>query len=191
MFPELAIPILRPLEWLTSTTPLLMPLAVFVMLKRAIWTRYIVFRMWILDEELSRIQDSALTDIGLDDEEKLTALRAQPRVKWLLQERSRLVRLTYRFGEVYGLKLDRRLRRNALRYGVVSIPKGAEYHTASQITERLRLNAHGIAQVRGDIRAEKQARREPWLAWLPWILAIGAAVGWIYEAFFRKGPPSP
>jgi len=176
---------------LASTTFALAPWALLLTLKRAFLTRYIVFRMWVIDEELSRIRDKALLSRRLfDDPDILQGLRAQPRFQELQFERMRLEKLTYRFGEVYGLKLDRRLRRKALRYGVVSIPEGQAYHTTSKITDAPRLNAHGVAKVRKDIRTEKQARREPWLAWLPWILAIGAAIGWIHAVFFRQ-PPSP
>ncbi len=155
----------RPLDRITSSSLALLPWAFALAVKRVIMTRYITLRMWLLDEELARIRDKAIEpSMAIVDHKKLEELCSNSRTAELREERSRLVRLTYGFGEVYGLKLDRRLRRRALKYGVISIPQRDGAITNSEITNTPRLNAIGVSEGRESIRREKKARREPWMA---------------------------
>lgn len=171
---EVKLPKLTQIERVLSSTPVLIPLAILRVLRRAVFSRYITLRMWLIDEELIRVRDRALAaDDFFDDEEKLEKLRARPRIQRLLFERERLYHLIYRLGEVSGLRMDRGLRRQALRFGVVSLPTGQHDYVPSKITGDPRLSAHGVAKVRKDIRAEKRDRREPWKDRVLWFTAIG------------------
>ena len=128
-------------------------------------------------------------ELVMDNREALKKIHNEPRVRSLLWERGTLVRIVYRQAEVNGLRLDRVLTRKATRLGVVSLPDqgaplGKRLYTKSPITGDVpRLNAYGVAEVRESIRKEKKARRQPWLDWLPWIVAAAATLAWLFEKF--------
>ena len=74
-----------------------------------------------------------------------------------------------------------RLTADAYRLGVPIPPSPPEFNTGNEWWEHGSfgpfLTTAGINKLRGDVRAEKQARREAWSYWLTWIGALTGLLG--------------
>jgi len=185
----------------TDFEPVLLWRVLWAMVTRPFRRIWIRIHLRVIDETLALRREKFVADAPTaDDRTDPFGVREgsdhlqSPRSRALALERSRLIKKIYRQGEVEGVRLERLLRRDAIRHGVATFPSQKEgeepIYTLSPITGQPRLNANGVAIVRDQIRLEARSRREPWLTWLAAVGGLGVLLSilkWLLDLVSKGG----